>query len=569
MTEGHDFTFPDESRGELDVALDELVARAKTVLAVQGRLRALLKANHAVVQQLDLGVVLRRIVESAVELVGAEYGALGVVAPDGTLQQFITVGMSDETVAAIGHLPRGHGLLGALIEEPRNIRLPRLADDPRSAGFPANHPPMDSFLGVPIRVRTKIYGNLYLSNQQSGSFSVDDEQLVTALASTAGIAIDNARLFAETKRRQAWSAASAEITATLLSSEHSDSISMVASRMMTLAEADIVWVLLPKGSGQEFLVERARGIGSDSLEGTTIAGSSFGSTLDVQAPQLLTDAGAGAPLLVDGRRIGPMMVVPLTGAAGGSGVLVVARATGADNFTVPDLEMAADFAGQASVAMELAEARADRQRMVLLEDRGRIARDLHDHVIQQLFATGLQLHTIAGRAAAKPIADDVLKSVANIDSSIAQIRTAIFALTVQDDEENNSTRHRVIDLVNEMAPGFRSPPAVSFSGPVDLVVAEDLADDVIAVLREGLANVIKHADARTTTVSVTAAADTVTLSITDDGVGIGETTRRSGIRNLEERAIRRGGSMRVRSGDEGTALRWMVPFESDLAEGME
>jgi len=568
MTEGHDFSFPDESRSELDIALEDLMERAKGVLAVQGRLRALLKANHAVVQQLELPVVLKRIVESAAELVGAEYGALGVVNADGRLQQFITVGMSDDVVASIGDLPEGHGLLGALIEEPRNIRLPRLSDDPRSVGFPAGHPPMDSFLGVPIRVRDQIYGNLYLSNQASGNFSADDEQLVTALASTAGIAIDNARLFAETRRRQAWSAASAEITSTLLSSEHNDTISTVASRVLTLAEADIVWVLLPTGNGDEFLVERARGLGSDAIEGTTVRteGSSFGATLDVRAPQLVADAGVGAPRLVDGQTVGPMMVVPLVGSVGNRGVLLVARARGGDGFTAVDLEMAADFAGQASIAMELAEARLDSQRMVLLEDRGRIARDLHDHVIQQLFATGLQLHTIAGRSSAAPVAADVLKTVANIDNSIAQIRTAIFALNVQDDEPTSSMRHRIIDLVNDMSPGFPSTPAVSFSGPVDLVITEDLADDVIAVAREALANVIKHAFARHTTLTLAVAGAVVTLSISDDGVGFSESSRRSGIANIESRALHRGGTLELDSADSGTTLRWAVPFEEAVAE---
>jgi signal transduction histidine kinase len=563
MSEGHEFTFPDETRGELDEALDVLVAKAKGVLATQGRLRALLKANQAVVQQLDLPVVLKRIVESAVELVRAEYGALGVVSPDGRLEQFITVGMPDELIAHIGSLPQGHGLLGALIEDPHNIRLPVLSDDPRSAGFPPNHPSMSSFLGVPIKVRAEVFGNLYLSNQESGEFSADDEQLVTALASTAGIAIDNARLFAETRRRQAWSEASAEITSTLLSSEQSDSISTIASRVLVLAEADLVWVLLPTGEANDFTIERARGVDSNSAEGTILhaAESSLHSMLDAQQPQLVADSGRDAPLLRDGRALGPMMVVPLVGSASGHGVLLVARISGAARFAHADLEMAADFAGQASIAMELVAARADRQRMVLLEDRSRIARDLHDHVIQQLFATGLQLHSIAARSAA-PLAAEVLKTVGGIDASISQIRTAIFALNVQEDEQRDSTRHKLIDLVNEMSPGFPSTPAVSFSGPVDLVVTEALADDVIAVTREGLANIVKHASAQFTSVQLSVSDGAVTLCIDDDGVGFSGTTRRSGIANLEERATRRGGAFTMDSTEGGTRLRWTVPFDS-------
>ena len=203
MTEGHSFTFPDDSRADLDRALDDLMTSAKDVLNTQGRLQALLKANQAVIENIELPVVLRRIVEAAVELVGAQYGALGVVSPDGSLEQFINVGMAPEIIEIIGHLPEGHGLLGALIADPHPIRIPKLSADERSVGFPAGHPSMDSFLGVPIRVRDEVYGNLYLSNQSSGEFSDQDEQLVTALAATAGIAIENARLFDETRRRQA------------------------------------------------------------------------------------------------------------------------------------------------------------------------------------------------------------------------------------------------------------------------------------------------------------------------------------------------------------------------------
>jgi signal transduction histidine kinase len=213
--------------------------------------------------------------------------------------------------------------------------------------------------------------------------------------------------------------------------------------------------------------------------------------------------------------------------------------------------------------MELSAARTVRQKVLLLEDRSRIARDLHDHVIQQLFATGLQLHNIAGQAAARSVADDVLRTVASIDSSIAQIRTAIFALTVQDDEPRGSTRHRMIDLVNEMSPGFPSTPAVSFHGPVDLIVADDLAEDVIAVTREALANVVKHAAAQHTSIALSVGAGTVSLTVDDDGVGFVPSGRTSGIGNLEQRALRRGGGFALTATDSGTRLAWTVPMPDD------
>jgi signal transduction histidine kinase len=566
-SEDDSLNFPDEPRAELDRALSELVDRAQDVLTTQSRLRALLRANQAVVEQLELPVVLRRIVESAVGLVGAQYGALGVIAPQGGLEQFINVGMPPEQVESIGHLPEGHGLIGALIDDPRPIRLRHLSEDFRSAGFPESHPNMDSFLGVPVRVRDEVYGNLYLTNQTSGKFSKEDEELVTALAATAGFAIDNARLFAETRRRQAWSAASAEVTAALLSSERSDSISILVSRVLLLAEADLVCVVLPTDDPAKLEVGTARGVDEESLEGTFLdaEGSIAGSVLEGLHPRLVNDGDREEIALPSGNRLGPVMALPLVVGSRAEGALIVARVHGAMSFSPADLEMAADFAGQASVAMELAKARATRQRMLLLEDRGRIARDLHDHVIQQLFATGLELQSLAGVIAPSPEADRVLRSVSSLDAAIAQIRTVIFALSSQAEDRRDTVRHWIIDLANELAPGLARTPTVQFSGPVDLVVTEGLADDVIAVTREALTNAAKHAGAQNTMVSLAATDGWVVLEIRDDGAGgVSASPRRSGLANLEERAVRRRGTFSLDSDDSGTRVCWSVPF--DLAD---
>jgi signal transduction histidine kinase len=564
VSDSHSFTFPDEPRGELDLALDNLVAKAHDVLKVQGRLRSLLKANQAVIEHLDLPVVLERIVAAAVELVGARYGALGVVAPDGSLEQFINVGMTPEEIVAIGHLPEGHGLLGALIKDPHPIRLERLSNDSRSAGFPAAHPPMSAFLGVPVRVRDEVYGNLYLSNSDSRQFTAEDEQLVMALAATAGVAIENARLFAETRRRQAWSEASAEFTANLLAPENGNAVGILADRVLELSAADVVWVLLPGADPSELVVHIARGLIADSMQGATVSmGNSLAGILAGGGrPHHLGDGTELGFALSDGRAIGPAMTVPLTTDGLAEGVLLVGRMRGGRRFALTDLEMAADFAAQASVAMELEAARADRQRMLVLEDRGRIARDLHDHVIQQLFGTGLELQNIASALPMGPLSDRISQSVTHLDASISQIRTIIFALSTRTDESRGGIRHRLIDLANELGAALPAAPAVSFAGPVDLVVTEDLAADVLAVVREGLANVIKHAAATQVAVSLSVRGGEVVVEVTDNGRGVDGSLRRSGIANLERRALDRGGVFALDSTGGGTVLSWRVPYET-------
>lgn len=556
-----------EPRSELDQALNDVVDRARAALATQGRLRALLKANQAVVEQLDLPTVLQRIVDAALELVDAEYGALGVIDPArGGLEQFIYEGISPELAAKIGHLPEGHGLLGALIDDPRPIRLEHLSEDDRSSGFPRHHPPMDSFLGVPIRIHDEVFGNLYLTNKQhTGTFSDEDEQLAASLAATAGFAIQNARLFAETERRQRWSAVTAEITAALLSSEQRDPIALIADRVLEVSDAAQVRVVVPTEEAGALSIRIARGIGAE-VEGTLIpaAGSVAGSVLEGRNPRLIDNdsiAEEVAPLLPDGRTPGSIIAVPLIAEGQARGVLLAIREAGSPRFTPSELEMVADFAGQATLAMELADARAARQRVLLYEDRARIARDLHDHVIQQLFASGLDLQSLAGTLQAPASVERISGVVGNLDAAIAQIRTIIFSLSSSGTNRTTSLRHQIIDLAAEFDGGLARTPTVTFTGPVDLLITGDLADDVVAVVREALANIAKHAHASTASIAIAVEDGFVKIDIEDDGVGIAPGGRRSGLANLEARAVQRGGTFVLDAGKVGTHLRWHIPLE--------
>ncbi|RDV44958.1 hypothetical protein DOE76_09470 [Leifsonia sp. ku-ls] len=548
-------TFPDAPRAELDHALSQLVEQANRVLQTQGRLRTLVRANRAVVSHLELPTVLRTIVEAAVDLVGARYGALGVIAEGGGLEQFIHVGMPQDDVERIGHLPEGHGLLGALIDDPRPIRIESIADDARSAGFPAGHPPMTAFLGVPITVRDTVYGNLYLTDPESGGFSEDDEQLVKALAATAGFAIDNARLYAESSARQAWTAAAAELTASVLGGEAPDPLGELIARVSALVGARAAFVVR---LGQEDPATRVTtAVHTDrALAEAVVAVDQVRSALEGAQPLRLDALPVGADMA--GWTPGPALVAPFALDDERPAALVVVRPAGAPRFTAFELERATGLAGQASLALELASARADRQRAQLLEERARIARDLHDHVIQQLFGAGLDLQSVESMLGPGALADRVDGAVASIDQAIAEIRTAIFALSHQQNG-SDSLRHRVLDIVREVGGALPEPATVSFSGPVDVVSEPGLADDIAAFVREGLSNVVRHAGATSASVSVSASADTITVVVSDDGRGIGDTTRRSGLGNLDERARRRGGRLTVDSGSGGTRLGLSVP----------
>lgn len=460
-----------------------------------------------IVGDLALPVVLRRIVEAACELVHAGYGALGVIASGGGLEQFIHVGMDDETVALIGHLPEGKGLLGALIDDPSPIRLRDIADDPRSVGFPPNHPPMDSFLGVPIRVRGEVFGNLYLTGHDGDVVSAEDEELVSSLAASAGVAIDNARLFDEARQRHDCLRASIEITGQLLSSEGEEPLQVIGRRVQEIAGADAVNVVLPTPDRRRLMVEVATGAGAEELTAMSYPIENTVSGLETGLPVLIADMADEDQRTVHLSEVvplGPLMVLPLLGAHLVRGTLVVGRLQGRQQFTAADLEMATTFANHAAVALELADVRADRERIALLEDRDRISRDLHDHVIQRLFGAGLTVESVAAGLGADGRAARLAQVVDDIDETIRQIRTSIFQLRGPLGPQTGAVRGRLLGVAAERAEMLGFEPRVSFSGPVDAVISHDVLDDLVAVVREGLTNVARHAKAGRVGVNVRA-----------------------------------------------------------------
>lgn len=553
--------FPDAPRAALDETIEQLVGRARDVLATQGRLRALLRANRGVIEQLELPALLRQIVAAAVDLVGAEYGALGVIAPEGGLEQFIHVGLTPERAKRIGELPRGRGLLGALIDDPRPIVLEHLATDARSAGFPPNHPEMDSFLGVPIRVGNEVFGNLYLTNQSSGRFSNDDAELVVSLAATAGAAINNARLYQATRRRQERTSMAADLVTEILSGRSSDPLRLVAARMQQLTRAWRVHLLTPTNSPDAFTVARLQGDDAVPAEGErfNVSGSPLEQVAATGRPELMDGDVRDLRSLTVRSSAGGVMCVAVRAGEQLEALLVVEREPGPERFKALDLELASDLARQSALAVQLAGARAQQQRMELFEERARIARDLHDLVIQQIFSAGLGLQALAGALSDPAQSAQVESTVEQLDSAISQIRTIIFALTVPADSQQPSVRHRLMDVAGEVGVSMKKTASLSFSGPIDVLVRGSLADDVVAVVREALTNIARHAKAEEVSVFVGAEDGTVLIEVIDNGVGVGPSTRRSGLANLGQRAAERGGEFELESDDNGTRIRWSVP----------
>jgi GAF domain-containing protein len=552
-------TFPDLPRMELDQLLAQLVERAREVMGTQGRLRGLLRASQMVTGDLALPTLLRRIVEAGRELLGARYAALGVIGPDGQLAEFIHVGMDDETVARVGRLPEGKGLLGAVVEDPRPIRLAAIADDPRSSGFPDEHPPMGSFLGVPIRVRGVVFGNLYLTECRHGEFSAEDEQLALALAATAGQAIDNARLYEKARKQQDWLGASGAIMRELLASRSGRPLELIAAHTLELADADLVTVLRP--AGDRLRIEVAVGEGADVLEGSlidvdgTMSGQVFTSGAPVVASWIDRQSRleGPAPLRID---LDAVLVVPLTGAGEVSGVLTAARKIGRPGFTGDDLEMAAAFAGQASVAIELADARAEQQRNELYDERDRIAAELHSDVVQRLYAIGLSLQTTAGAARSEVVARRVRTAIADLDAVITQVRETVFRLEDVLPRPTASVHDRVLEVLSEVGEELRLTASTEFSGKLDTIEPEELADELITALREGLRLIARHTGAGSVRVAVRSGAERLSVVLAHDGSGMLDRTPEAELARLVEPARRRGGVSEVHEGD----LSWWVPL---------
>ena len=548
----------------LEDLLSELQDRAVVISAAADRLRILLEVVLTIGTGLDLPSVLRAIVDGGCRLAEAKYGALGVISPDGDhLIEFVTVGVDDDTRAQIGPEPEGHGILGLLIRDPQPLRLADLTQHPDSFGFPPNHPPMTSFLGVPVRVRDEVFGNLYLCEKQgTEEFSEVDEELIGALAVAAGIAIENAGLYDERQRRERLLEAIAEINRGLLAgSPTATALDNIAIRALDIAGADGVAIML-SSSETELCVVAAHGDDADGMRGATVTvtGTAAGATFSTGQPQRVEDPSSDPRVRSDalgGTQVGEVVYVPLTGQDACLGVLRVGRAKGASPFNRREILVIEAFARQAALAVELARSRDDRDLLRRLEDRERIARNLHDTVIQRLFAVGMMLQAIEPGTTGDRDKARRVQAVDEIDETIREIRTSIFALEAH---QHPGLRAEVLNLVNETAERAGAQPHVTFDGPIDSGIDPEVATDLLAVLREALSNAARHAHATTLTVHLTSS-DRIELRVGDNGRGMPTDVRRgSGLANLEHRAHALGGTFEIASvPGGGTTVIWSVP----------
>ncbi|MDV3222783.1 GAF domain-containing protein [Intrasporangium sp.] len=540
------------------------------------RLGSLVDAIRPLSADLELPEVLTRIVSGACDLLGARYGALGVLGPDAHhLSAFYTHGLSREEAERIGPPPVGHGVLGLLLTDPRPLRLHDLTAHPLSVGFPPHHPPMRTLLGAPIRIRDTVFGNIYVAEKRDGGdFTSEDEAMLVSLAGAAGSALDNARLLSQSEIRQRWSAATSELVQSLLEGESEDpSIALMAVQVRDLSRALVSAVAVVDAANRLEIRAIDRGPGvvvppAGEPSGAIFDGDAWEELLDSRQPILHVPGG-----VVDSRALpaeearavlglaaeAPVAVVPLGTGPRGNGVLITGW-DASDDLTAQDaLPAQTAYAVQAGVAILAAQAQADRGRVALLEERERIAREMHDNVIQELFATGLSLQSAVPLAQHPVVRARVNQAVDDLDHAIRQIRKAIFELHTEDPGESLLVVLRAIAESYAVSLGFVPDVTVPRGlGPLP----EQLRADVIAVVREGLANVARHAGATTAGVRVERD-DGLSVDVTDDGVGFDPAEARSGLVNLRSRAGTHGGSLEILPGSSrGSVLHWHVPKEA-------
>jgi signal transduction histidine kinase len=544
---------------------------ASTSTSGKDRRDQLLELGLALAADLSLPTVLQRIIALAVELTGARYGALGVLGPSGRIRQFITVGITAEERRAIGPLPVGEGILGALVHDAKPLRLRRIAEDRRSIGFPANHPPMSSFLGAPVLARGKVFGNIYLTEKQGApEFDADDEAALLVLATQAGVAIENIYLYEEGRRRERWLEAVRGIGNAILAGQELEAVlKAVAHDARELAGAATSTIVVPSldnDPGSELKVAIADGAYAGELTGlrVPVEGSVSGDVMRTQQATVVADASTDPrtyqPMVSLGH-MGPMVLVPLIVQGRAIGTLAVANPVGGAAFEEQEVRLVETFANQASVALEYTRAQRELQRLAVLDDRERIARELHDGVIQSLFAVGMGLQAVAQSSGDPEVGTRVESAVSEIDRAIRDLRNYIFGL-----RPGLLADRQLRQALDDLIADFAEKSGVTTVPDIDEELAAELAPrsaDLVQLTREALSNVGRHAQAATCRVSLFRENGRGVLQIEDDGSGFDTAAAQpgQGMRNLRERVEAIGGQLAIASvTGEGTTVRISLPL---------
>ncbi len=542
--------------------LDEL-------LASRDQMEQLLRVIVEIGADLDLDATLRRIIAAARKLTSAPYGALALRDREGNLISFVHDGMDADTVGHIGDLPVGKGLLSLSLLDTPALRLDDLTAHSATVGFPEHHPPMRAFLAVPITIRGTVFGNLYLTHVDPARvFSESDEVAARALAFAAAVAIDNAQVFERERMSVKWMEASREITTALLSSSdpHRRPLQLIAESARVLTDAEQAIVLVPSDADlpadevDTLVVSAAVGLYADEVIGQRVPvdGSTSGAVFRSGEPLITEALNYPIQAFTDvGQR--PAIVMPLRARDEVVGVIAIARGAQQPPFNESYLDLVSDFATHAAIALVLASAREDGRQLTILAERERIAHDLHDHVIQRLFAAGMHLQGTVARSRSPEVADRLSRTLDDLQTIIEEIRTTIFQLKSPFDK-NGEFRYRIQRVVADLTGDREIVTTVRMHGPMTAVGGE-LADHAEAVTAEAVSNALRHSGASRLTVEITVA-DMFILDVIDNGSGVpADNSRHSGLANMNRRAQRLGGSCEISSPPEGgTRVHWIAPL---------
>lgn len=529
----------------------------------------LLEAGLTLASELSLPIVLQRIVDLATQVTDARFGALGVIGEDGLLTEFVTTGISVRQRKEVGALPRGRGLLGYVIAHPKPVRVSNIADHPASVGFPAHHPKMTSFLGAPVVAMGRVFGNIYLTEKRNAKeFNADDETALVVLATQAGVAIANASLYEEMRQRERWLSALRTITSDILGGVGADSLlDRVADSARDLANADVATIVTTTETPGQLVVAAASGDSSPVLLGQSVPAdrSISGEVMRTGRPLVFRDASAerhAYPPIMRAGRVGPAIFVPLHVGGRATGTLMVANHKAGRMFTEQAISLVETFADQASVAIEYGRAQVDQQRLQLMDERERIAKELHDGIIQSLFAVGMGLQGTALVAGSTEVAARVEAAVGELDRVIRDLRNYIFGL------RPGILADRQLDqALRELGETVTSRSGVAVEVAVDAETAAALSaqsHEIVQLTREALSNVTRHAQASRASVKLARRRSNAVLTIEDDGVGFNPNggSGGNGLTNMRERAEGLGGQLLVTSARaKGTRLTVTVPLQ--------